>query len=75
MIGVEDRLQSYIRPYWRTSSPGLHGIRVPGAYRCSGLMEPTELSAFPGTGPTYDAMIVEGLARKPGWELGLRVKG
>ncbi|CDH44758.1 hypothetical protein BN874_1860022 [Candidatus Contendobacter odensis Run_B_J11] len=47
-------------------SPGLHGIRVPGAYRCNGLVEPTELSAFPGTGPTYGAMIVEGLTRKPG---------
>lgn len=74
MIGVENRLQSYIRPCWRANgSPGLHGIRVPGAYRCNGSLEPTELSAFPGTGPTYDAMIVEGLARKPGW--GTRVKG
>ena len=56
-----------------SGSPGLYGIHAPRSYRCNSWVEPTELSAFPGAGPTDDAMIIEGLARKPGW--GTQVKG
>jgi hypothetical protein len=47
-----------VYPAWlETKFPGLHGIRVPGAYRSSGVRPPDLLSACPDTGPTYDAMI------------------
>lgn len=36
--GRGDGLQSYIRPLvWSLAAPGQHGIRAPGANRCSGL--------------------------------------
>jgi hypothetical protein len=46
--GAGDGLQSYIRPLvWSLAAPGQHGIRAPGANRCSGLEGTCLLTALP----------------------------
>ncbi|CAK0757148.1 hypothetical protein CCP3SC1_270046 [Gammaproteobacteria bacterium] len=69
-LASKDRLQSYIRPKGGTNiTLGLHGIRLPGAYRSNRPVWPVLLPACPDIGPTccHDR---DSLSRKP-WDYSL----